>query len=654
MSGFTHYLLMSSAQASVIIIALVVTWPWLTPRVPAKWLYAFWVAAILRLVIPGTLPGGMDAGMLTRWRTTPESVVPAGQAGNGLQPSVARETAGLATPTDSGLNSAAAPDRVRAGGRLPVSAGPTRAENPSAIAARRFAWEWPTFLRFAWLAGVLVGAAWMLWQHVRLRLMVSSSRAVTDVPVLAMLDECKTLMGVRREVGLAETPALRGPALVGVWRPRILLPSGMAGNTPPSELRHVLLHELAHLRRWDLAMNWLAAWVSILHWFNPLVRLACSRMRRQQEIACDDKVLAALAPQEWRQYGHTLVNLSGSFTSQPALGRVGILENNKQLEQRIIMISNHHGSITTGNRIAPAILLGLATVSILNSPAADNPPRVGDAGRGQAKNSAAHAEGSPTTGHQTVAGNAAAPRVVNSPDKPTTAEVLTGLFGIKTTADHVANAADQVSSLWFSQNFEQDQGRYLAFFVKSLTVDPVSKASTACHVARANISVAVYQETDHQWRLFSKQLDVGSFGSWGDVPVMKHAPTLQLSPDQLAFLIENVYGGQGYQEVSKGLLVFNAKTKSWIDAGFVRTGAVYEGLGDDTRETKGDAPHALWQYTGEITLGKAGKNPGFPDLWVVQHGTISNEENKIVPVTNQLYVFDAAKGRYVPNGADER
>jgi beta-lactamase regulating signal transducer with metallopeptidase domain len=653
MSGFIHYLLMTSAQASVIIIALLASWHWLTPRVSAKWLYAFWVVAILRLVIPGTLPGGMDAGILTRWRAAPEIVVRSGQADSGLKPPVAPEIVVPSGPTDSALYPPVAPDRVRASRRLPVSAGSIHAEHPSALQARRSAWEWPTLLRFAWLVGVLVGAAWMLWQHFRLWLMVRRSRAVTDLPVIAMLDECKALMGVWRKVGLDETPGLRGPALVGVWRPRILLPAGMPGKTPPSEIRHVILHELAHLRRWDLAMNWLAAWVSILHWFNPLVRLACSRMRRQQEIACDDKVLAALSPREWREYGHTLVNLSGSFTPGPALGRVGILENNQQLEQRIIMISNHHRSITT-SRIAPAILLGLSTVSILNSSAADNPSHPGNAGRGQATNPALHAEGTLKTRIQTVEGNATAPIVVNSPDKPTTAEVLTDLFGINTTADHVANAADQISSLWFFQSFEQNKERYLAFFVKSLTIDPVSKEITACHVAGASISIAVYQEEDHHWRLFSKQLNVGNFGSWGDVPETKNAPTLQLSPDNLAFLIEDASSGQGYTEVSKGLLVFNAKTKTWKDAGFVQTGGDYAGVGDDTGQTKDNVLSARWKFTGEITLSKSGNNPDFPDLLVVHQGTISNDENKIVPVTNQLYVFDAEQGQYIKKGAKAR
>jgi beta-lactamase regulating signal transducer with metallopeptidase domain len=45
-------------------------------------------------------------------------------------------------------------------------------------------------------------------------------------------------------------------------------------------LRHVFLHELAHLKRHDIALNWLFAGAQALHWFNPLVWLAFQQARR--------------------------------------------------------------------------------------------------------------------------------------------------------------------------------------------------------------------------------------------------------------------------------------------------------------------------------------------------------------------------------------
>ena len=357
MSALTGYLLMTSAQASVIILALLASWRWLAPRMPAKWLYGFWLVAILRLVMPGVLPGGLPIGSLSMSGASDEVV-------------------SAMTSTEMESRRSAAPEAGHLHGTAPASASviPTTAEDsPSPAPVGSSARTWPRFFLGIWVAGVAAGAGWVLWQHLRLCLIVRRSRAVTDPEAIAVFEECKAMMGVGRKVGVFETPALQGPALTGVWRPRILLPAGMTGSTSPQALRHVFLHELAHLRRHDLAMNWLTAGAGILHWFNPLVRLACSRMRRQQEIACDEKVLGILPPHEWRQYGHTLLDLSGSFTSRAACGRVGILENHQQLEQRILMIKNHHHRSLAAGRLAPVILLGLSTVSILHVSASDRP-----------------------------------------------------------------------------------------------------------------------------------------------------------------------------------------------------------------------------------------------------------------------------------------
>ena len=55
----------------------------------------------------------------------------------------------------------------------------------------------------------------------------------------------------------------------------------------------VLLHELAHLKRHDLAVNWLLGLLQSVHWFNPALWLVFRRVRADREVACDELVLAA-------------------------------------------------------------------------------------------------------------------------------------------------------------------------------------------------------------------------------------------------------------------------------------------------------------------------------------------------------------------------
>ena len=93
----------------------------------------------------------------------------------------------------------------------------------------------------------------------------------------------------------AELFAARGEIMPMVWglrRPVVLLPAS-AVDWPAAKLRIVLLHELAHIERRDLRTQILSQLVVAIYWFHPLVWWASRQLRRQSEMACDDRVLEA-------------------------------------------------------------------------------------------------------------------------------------------------------------------------------------------------------------------------------------------------------------------------------------------------------------------------------------------------------------------------
>jgi bla regulator protein BlaR1 len=81
---------------------------------------------------------------------------------------------------------------------------------------------------------------------------------------------------------------------MGFIRPRLVFPEGLLDTLSTSQLRHILLHELSHLKRLDIVIGWAMAAVEVLHWFNPLVWVAARQMHRDRELACDADVLSAM------------------------------------------------------------------------------------------------------------------------------------------------------------------------------------------------------------------------------------------------------------------------------------------------------------------------------------------------------------------------
>jgi TonB family protein len=96
------------------------------------------------------------------------------------------------------------------------------------------------------------------------------------------------------------------PAVIGLLKPRIVLPRDFAERYTPEEQRLVLAHEQVHLRRGDLWANALAALTLCLHWFNPLAHYALRRFRHDQELACDAVVIAQM-PQARMTYGTAML-----------------------------------------------------------------------------------------------------------------------------------------------------------------------------------------------------------------------------------------------------------------------------------------------------------------------------------------------------------
>ena len=81
------------------------------------------------------------------------------------------------------------------------------------------------------------------------------------------------------------------PALIGVFRPTVVLPDDFETRYTAQEQSLILAHENVHLRRRDSLWNALTALLRCVFWFNPLIHIAASRMRVDQELACDAVVI---------------------------------------------------------------------------------------------------------------------------------------------------------------------------------------------------------------------------------------------------------------------------------------------------------------------------------------------------------------------------
>jgi hypothetical protein len=131
---------------------------------------------------------------------------------------------------------------------------------------------------------------------------------------------------------VAEAPAVAVPIAVGVLRPVVLLPAGLADSLRPEQLRDVLIHEGAHLRRRDALVGLLQRLAAALVWPHPLVHWLNRRLARAREEVCDNHVLlhgSATA------YARTLLGLAERLTAGRSLPALALIDPHGRLEERI-------------------------------------------------------------------------------------------------------------------------------------------------------------------------------------------------------------------------------------------------------------------------------------------------------------------------------
>ncbi len=160
----------------------------------------------------------------------------------------------------------------------------------TAVVASPRSHGWESVLVGIWLAGTSLGLTSLgiaVWNCVRI---TRDSEQMNDPELDRLAREVKRRLKLNRDVELREHPRAIVPLTCGVVRPVVLLP--VAARDWPEEMRRaVLLHELAHVARRDVAWQWLGRLACAFYWCHPLAWLGLRQMRVERELACDDAVV---------------------------------------------------------------------------------------------------------------------------------------------------------------------------------------------------------------------------------------------------------------------------------------------------------------------------------------------------------------------------
>ena len=177
-----------------------------------------------------------------------------------------------------------------------------------------------------------------------------------------------SLLAIPAPIRVLTSPALLEPGVVGIRRPILLLPEGIADRLTPAQLHAVIAHELCHVRRRDNLTALIHMLVEAIFWFHPLVWWMGTRLVEERERACDEDVLRRGAKPE--VYAESILKVCQFYLESPVACVSGITGANLKKRIEEIMTPRHTRKLNFVRKallaaagiaaVAGPILIGLA------------------------------------------------------------------------------------------------------------------------------------------------------------------------------------------------------------------------------------------------------------------------------------------------------
>ncbi|MBO7514240.1 MAG: M56 family metallopeptidase, partial [Lachnospiraceae bacterium] len=168
-----------------------------------------------------------------------------------------------------------------------------------------------TIASYVWIGGLLLMLGYALVSYVRLRRSLTACISVKD--------------------GVLACDEVKSPFILGVFRPKIYVPSSISEDA----LKHVIAHENSHIKRHDHWWKPLGFLILSVYWFHPLCWISYILLCRDIEMACDEKVIRMMKKEEAASYSQTLLDLSFRKTAiaacPVAFGEVGVKQRVKNV-----------------------------------------------------------------------------------------------------------------------------------------------------------------------------------------------------------------------------------------------------------------------------------------------------------------------------------
>ncbi len=235
--------------------------------------------------------------------------------------------------------------------------------------ARSVGFLWQSYALVIWLIGMTILGGWLLSRLYRLRTSQSLYDNSCSIPQSFhnTMSRCAQQLRLRRLPRIVVTKKVICPAVFGVFRPVLLMPKKYLSRLTRKDAEHMLLHELAHIKRGDPIVHSIYLLLQIVYWFNPLLWLARRQLIHLRELCCDATVARILRNKTY-EYRETIIDIARRYLTkpvEPGLGLLGLFEDTNRLLVRLAWLEKKTWRYQKMKKLTVIIIIALMTAFVL-------------------------------------------------------------------------------------------------------------------------------------------------------------------------------------------------------------------------------------------------------------------------------------------------
>lgn len=362
-------------QVGLLIVAIVCVDVLLRKHIWPQIRYALWLMVLVKLILPPGLhsPSSVTSGVqpLAQKLAVPAPVVPNGYEGSELYRILS--TPAPFVDADRTLLNASGQNEVAPSIQI-VKTVSHRPAPPGLLASL----NWQVYVMGFWMTGTATFGLWLVVRLRRLRQGLPHSRHRLPASFYEQLGMCAKRVGLRSVPNVVMTNRVVVPAVMGAWRPVLLMPTGFLSQLSRKDTMHMLLHELSHIKRGDLWVHSAYLVLQITYWYNPLLWLVNRRMHHLRELCCDASV-AGLLKEHTMEYRNTLLDVARRYLSrptEPSLGLLGLFEDSNHLAARLNWLKKDTHRFSKTRTLLIVLLVGIMLACVLPMAQADDTPSI--------------------------------------------------------------------------------------------------------------------------------------------------------------------------------------------------------------------------------------------------------------------------------------